>query len=477
VKFQTLPVQVTGASYQSRSRPLSSQRTVNWYQQASNQAKDPFVLMPFPGLLFNAEDPGEDRGFNRMGETLYQVKGESLYFVGTNGRTGLQGTILGTDRCIMANDGENLFIVSSTGVYHYSTITGTINLVTDVNIVGAKSVDFINNQFLYTSTDFTTVSNVGDGTTANGLNKIGEETNPDSLVRDYVFDELIYRFGTRTTATWYNSGVGNPPIEKLQGRTFEVGLAAIHSVANTDNALYWLADDRRIYRTTAGAKEVISTMPISNEINGYAKQAITNIDDAIGSTFTIGNDSFYVLTFPRNDKTFLYNESLGELGWSELSSGSAGGRYQGNSFESAYGKTYVADVTNGNIYTLDLDTYTNNGDSIRRERVTGSVNGGLVGAPGARLQMSKAKFIMETGVGLIDGQGDNPRIMIEYSDDGGRSFQHGAWPRVGRLGEFTLQVEFFNLGTFYDRIFRISTSDNVNYSIFSGTINLRLAGN
>jgi hypothetical protein len=474
--FTTVPVQITGASYQSRSRPLSSQRTVNWYQQASNQAKEPFVLMPFPGLLFNAEDPGADRGFHRIGETLYQVKGESLYFVGTNGSTGRQGEILGTDRCIMANDGENLFIVSNTGVYHYSTITGLINLVTDENIIGAKSVDFINNQFLYTSTDFTTVSNVGDGTTANGLNKIGEETNPDALVRDYVFDELIYRFGTRTIATWYNSGVGNPPIEKLQGRTFEVGLAAIHSVANTDNALYWLADDRRIYRTTSGAKEVISTMPISNEINKYAKSFVGSISDAIGSTFTIGSDSFYVLTFPRNDKTFLYNESLGELGWSELSSGTEGGRYQGNSFADAYGKTYVADVTNGNIYTLDLDTYTNNGDSIRRERVTGSVHGGLVGAPGARLQMSKAKFIMETGVGLIDGQGDNPRIMIEYSDDGGRTFQHGAWPRVGRLGEFTLQVEFFNLGTFYDRIFRISTSDNVNYSIFSGTIDLRLAG-
>jgi hypothetical protein len=472
--FTTVPVQITGASYQSRSRPLSSQRTVNWYQQASKQAKEPFVLMPFPGLLFNAEDLGEDRGFHRKGEALYQVKGEGLYFIGANGRTGFQGTIPGTDRCIMASDGDSLFIVSNTGVYHF--LSGVITLVTDSNIVGAKSVDFINNQFLYTSTDFTTVSNVGDGTTANGLNKIGEETNPDELVRDYVFDELIYRFGTRTIATWYNSGVGNPPIEKLQGRTFEVGLAAIHSVANTDNALYWLADDRRIYRTTSGAKEVISTMPISNEIDKYAKLFIGSISDAIGSTFTIGSDSFYVLTFPRNDKTFLYNENLGELGWSELSSGTEGGRYQGNSFADAYGKTYVADVTNGNIYTLDFDTYTNNGDPIRRERVTGSVHGGLVGAPGARLQMSKAKFIMETGVGLIDGQGDNPKIMIEYSDDGGRTFQHGAWPRVGRLGEFTLQVEFFNLGTFYDRIFRISTSDNVNYSIFSGTIDLRLAG-
>jgi hypothetical protein len=473
--FTTVPLQITGASYQSRSRPLSSQRTVNWYQQASKQAKSPFVLMPFPGLLLNSTDAGIDRGFNRMGETLYQVKGQNLYRVSNGSATNL-GIILGVDRCIMANDGENLFIVSITGVYHYSTISGLINLVTDVNIAGAKSVDFINNQFLYTDPLFTTVSNVGDGTAANGLNKIGEETNPDSLVRDYVFDELIYRFGTRTIATWYNSGVGNPPIEKLQGRTFEIGLAAIHSVANTDDALYWLADDRRIYRTTAGTKEVVSTGPISNEIDKYAKQSILNIANAIGSTFTMDNNSFYVLTFPSNDQTFIYNESLGELGWSELSSGMQSGRYQGNSFIDAYGKTFVADVSNGNVYTLDFDTYTNNGDPIRRERVTGSVNGDLVGKPGARLQMSKVKLIMETGIGLIEGQGDNPKIMIEYSDDGGRTFRHGAWPKVGRLGEFTLQVEFFNLGTFYERIFRISSSDNVNYSIFSGTIDLRLAG-
>jgi hypothetical protein len=472
--FTTVPVQITGASYQSRSRPLSSQGTVNWYQEASKQAKEPFVLMPFPGLLPLVNTSGADRGLHRMKETIYHVKGQTLSFVGINGGTDIEGAIPGTDRCIMADDGDNLFIVSNTGVYHFNS--GVIALVTDPNIVGAKSVAFINNQFLYTDSQFTTVSNVGDGTTANGLNKIGEETNPDELVRDYVFDELIYRFGTRTTATWYNSGVGNPPIEKLQGRTFEVGLAAIHSVAHTDNALYWLADDRKVYRTTAGSKEVISTIPISNEIQGYATERLKNIQDAIGSTFTMGDSSFYVLTFPLNDKTFLYNESLGELGWSELSSGAAGGRYQGNSFLDAYGRTHVADVTNGTLYTLDFDTYTNNGESIRRERVTGSVHGGLVGAPGARLQMSKAKFIMETGVGLIDGQGDNPRIMIEYSDDGGRTFQHGAWPRVGRLGEFTLQVEFFNLGTFYDRIFRISTSDNVNYSIFSGTIDLRLAG-
>ena len=67
-------------------------------------------------------------------------------------------------------------------------------------------------------------------------------------------------------------------------------------------------------------------------------------------------------------------------------------------------------------------------------------------------------------------------LLVEYSDDGGNTWSAGSWPRVGRLGEFTLQVEFFNLGTFYDRIFRVSTTDPVNYSIYSATIDLRLAG-
>ena len=93
-----------------------------------------------------------------------------------------------------------------------------------------------------------------------------------------------------------------------------------------------------------------------------------------------------------------------------------------------------------------------------------------------RVGMSNMTIIMETGVGVIDGQGDNPRIIIEYSDDGGNTWAAGTWARVGRLGEFVLLVEFDNLKTFYSRMFRISTSDPVNYSIYSGTIDLRLAG-
>ena len=469
--FQTIPMNITGPTYLSRSKPLSSQQTVNWYAQYSDQGKDPYVLLPFPGLKLKGNETGIDRGLHRMAEVLYQVKGTSLYEIDSSGAHTLRGTIPGTGRAIISDDGINMFIVADLKVWQYSTDTSTVTEVTDSNISGAKSVDFFNNQFIYTKDKFSTISNVGDGSTANGLNIIGEETLPDDLVRDFVYDEVIYRCGVRSIVGWYNSGVGNPPIEKLQGRVFTVGLAAIYSIAETDEAFYWLGDDYAIYRASSGSKERISTDAISNEIQKYS-----DISDAIGGTFTLEGQNFYYITFPTGGKTFVVSEALGSKGWFELSSGINGGVYQGQSIMPAYGKVFVADSVNGNVYTLELDEYQNNSEPLKRVRVTQSINSELLGVKGKRVKMSCAKFIMETGVGLITGQGDNPRIMIEYSDDGGRSWNAGAWPRVGRLGEFTLQVEWDNLGVFYDRILRISTTDPVNYSLFSATIDLNTAG-
>lgn len=476
--FQTIPVNVTGPSYQSRSKPLSSQATQNWYPQFSELGKESFVLMPFPGLKVAGNVAGIDRGFHRMAEILYQVKGVSLYEISRTGTHTLRGAIPGAGRAIIADDGINMYIVTDLKVWKYSSTTKLVAEVTNVNITGAKSVDFFNNQFIYTKDKFSTVSAPGNGGEASGLDVIGEETLPDDLVRDFVFESVIYRCGVRSIPAWYNNNNDpklRPPIQRLDGRVFYIGLAAINSIAKTDQAFYWLGDDHSIYRSSGGREEKISTDAISNEIQKYSA-----VSDAIGNTFTFEGQNFYSITFPAGNKTFVLSELLGVNGWFELSSGvnnpQQSTKYQGTSIISAYGKTFVADVDNGNVYKLDLNTFTNNGEPLQRIRATQSANGDLLGAKGQRIQMSCLKLIMETGTGVIDGQGDNPRIMIEYSDDGGRTWNGGSWPRVGRLGEFTLQVEWFDLGSFYDRIFRISTTDPVNYTIYSATIDLRRAG-
>ena len=471
--FVTVPVNITGPSYQSRSKPLSSQQTVNWYQQFNEGGKESYVLMPFPGLETKGNAAGKDRGLHRMAEILYQVKGTSLYEIDKLGNHTLRGTIPGTKRCIIADDGINMFIVvPNEKVWQYTTDTNAVSEVTNVNITKALSVDFFNNQFIYTFADFSTVSDVGNGAEATGLNRIGEETLPDAMVRDFVFDEVIYRCGVRSIVGWYNSGVGSPPIDKLQGRIFNVGLSAPYSIAKTDEAFYWLGDDNAIYRAQAGTKERISSDAISNAISKFSV-----IDDAIGFTYTFEGQNFYTITFPSENQTFTVSESLGENGWFELSSGLQGGKWQGSSIISAYSKNYVADSDNGNVYLLDLDTYENNGESIKRTRVTSNIDARLVGgALGDAVTMSSVIISMETGVGLIVGQGDNPRIIVEASYDGGRTWAAGAWPKVGRLGEFVLKVKWDNMKTFYDCMLRISSTDPVNYSVYSANIDLKLAG-
>ena len=150
--------------------------------------------------------------------------------------------------------------------------------------------------------------------------------------------------------------------------------------------------------------------------------------------------------------------------------------YQGTSCVQLGNKTIICDKISGNLYELDKDTYQNNGQVIQRQRITSSINGKLVNKPGKRLQMSRLEFIMEKGVGLMTGQGEDPKIMIDVSYDGGRSWKAKGFARIGRLGESTLKVELFSLDSFYDMMIRITTSDPVPYSIYTAALDIREAG-
>ena len=235
--------------------------------------------------------------------------------------------------------------------------------------------------------------------------------------------------------------------------------------------MYWLGDDRQVYQASSGGSRNISSVAISNAIENY-----DIIDDAIGFTFTLQGQNFYALTFPAANKTWCVNESLEKNGWFELSSGTDGGKYNATSLTFVYGKNILADELNGNLYELDVNTFDNNGAVQQKVRVTNSINGDLLQSKGKRLQMSRFELIMETGVGLITGQGENPRVQIESSIDGGKSFKHEGWARVGRLGETNLLVEWFSLKTFYDLMIRITVTDPVPIFIYSAAIDLRLAG-
>lgn len=476
--FQTIPINVTGPSYKDRSRPLVAQETRNFYHEVVESGKDTYVLKSFPGQkLLGSADSGNDRGMHKMLEVPFRVIDNTLYSINSSGIHTALGEIPGIERCIFADDGINLFIVAEEVVSHWDG--SSITTVTDANIDGAKSVTFINNQFAYTKDRFTTFSNVGDGTTASGLNIIGAEYKPDNLVYDYAFLQILYRFGTESIESWYNSGVGKPPFSRIEGQVFNIGLIAKHSVTESRDFIYWLGSDKQVYRARGGQEQVVSSGAIAQAIQGY-----TIVSDAFSETFVIDDKTFFMLTFPTAGKTWLLNEALGLDGWLELSAGVVSGgisdsnilKYNAGSILEAFGKVLIGDDSNGELYELDFNTFDQHGEPWQRRRVLASINADLLGQKGKRVQMSRLELILEKGVGLISGQGEDPKIMIEYSVDGGRTWLQGTWMRIGRLGEFNIRAEWWALNSFYDMIIRITTSDPVSFNIYSGAIDLRLAG-
>ena len=147
--------------------------------------------------------------------------------------------------------------------------------------------------------------------------------------------------------------------------------------------------------------QTVSTPQIEYRIGQYDKK-----DDAVGYIYHQEGHTFYVLTFPTESKTWCYD--LTTRVWHERSSGTFGERNRSNCHAWFNGKNYVGDFENGNIYELDLDTYTDAGDTIIRKRSSQTVENGR-----KRLFHSRFEIEFEAGVGLTTGQGSESTAVIE----------------------------------------------------------------
>jgi hypothetical protein len=88
--------------------------------------------------------------------------------------------------------------------------------------------------------------------------------------------------------------------------------------------------------------------------------------------------------------------------------------------------------------------------------------------------MDRLEIDIESGIGLITGQGNDPQIMLRYSDDGGFNWSNQRWGNMGRIGEYKQRVRFHNLGMFYQRMFEITISDAIKPVIIDAFADVEL---
>jgi hypothetical protein len=235
----------------------------------------------------------------------------------------------------------------------------------------------------------------------------------------------------------------------------EVGCAAPHSVAKADNSVIWLTRDDRgqgyVVRANGYTPQKISTPAIEYQISQYS-----DISDAFAYAYQQDGHLFYVLQFPTGDATWVYDFSTGF--WHERANYSGGvySRHNSNSYSYYRGRHIVGDVATGNLYELDMDTYTNAGEVIRRLRRTQHLYDER-----KRVFWHELEVELESGVGLEQGQGVDPQAMLRWSNDGGYTWSNEHWASMGKQGEYGKRVIWRRLGSSRDRVFELVITDPV----------------
>lgn len=462
--MKDIPLQITRHSYQARSTTLSSQRLVNMFASfAPPEAKSsgqgqPMALYGTSGLkLNNTIGSGPIRGMHLFGSELYIVSGNNLFTLTSGGSVtdlGSMGTI--SKNVTMDDNNTNVVINLATGASYYAD-SSTLTQITDGDYQSASSVTVLDGYGVFSklNSDQYFISDLRDITSYEADQFARAEEKGDNLVRAYSFRGELWLFGERTTEVHQNVGAGDFPFLPLRSAASTIGCAAKLSVSNNETSIYWLGDDGVFYRSVGYTPERISTYAIEKIVNEFG-----DASDIHSFIFREEGHEFYCIP----EMKLCYDTTTGL--WHERESFEED-RWRASTYARAFNKNLVGDFENGNIYELDLDTYTENGTTLQK----------IITLP--PLYVSDKRFTndyvmldFDTGVGLTTGQGSDPQVMLQWSDDGGRTFGNEHWRDLGEKGEYRTRATWRNLGQARERTYRAVISDPIQTHLVGGEISI-----
>jgi hypothetical protein len=474
---------ILGSAYVARSVNAADNRMINLFPEIIPEGgTEPAFLNRAPGLNFlQTVGIGPIRGLwahQTNGSDFYVVSGTEVYkLTSTTGTPVKLGDVTGTGPVSIADNGAVIFFACNGPSYTYYEPTGEFNQITDANFPGAVTVAYIDNLFVFNEPNSQRIWSVDTVTVVGGYPEYiyplvfnafdfaSADGSPDGVVAVNVDHRQMWVFGTDSTEVWYNAGLANFPLTNIQGAFNEIGCVAAFSVAKLDNTLFWLGTDARgqgiVYRAQGYAAARVSTHAIEYAIAQYG-----NISDALAYTYQEEGHSFYVLTFPSANATWVYD--VATQAWHERAGWNNGTftRHRSNCQCNFGGNIIVGDFENGNIYTLDLGVYADNGQPqkwLRSWRALPTGQNNLKRTAQHTLQLE-----CESGTGLNDGQGSDPEVMLRWSDDGGHTWSNEHWSKMGKIGQYYKRVFWRRLGMtlkLRDRVYEVSGTDPIKIDI------------
>jgi hypothetical protein len=471
---------ILGSSYVARSINAADNRMVNLFPEVIPEGgKEPAFLNRAPGLQFQQTiGTGPIRALwahQTNGSDFYVVSGTEFYKVtGLTATPTKLGDVTGTGPVSIADNGTQIFLACNPDGFIYNEVTNVFAQITDPDFTGAVTVGYLDGYFVYNepNSQKVWVTQLLDGTSVDPLDFASAEGSPDGLVGLIVDHREAWLFGTDSVEVWYDSGAADFPLQRIQGAFNEIGCVSAYTIAKMDNGLFWLGTDARgqgiVYRANGYTGVRISTHAIEYAIAQYG-----NISDAIAYTYQQEGHAFYVLTFPSGNATWVYD--VATQAWHERAGWDTPlgqfTRHRSNCQCNFGGNIIVGDYENGNIYTLNLNVYADNGGIqkwLRSWRALPTGQNTLKRTAQHSLQLD-----CESGTGLITGQGSDPELMLRWSDDGGHTWSNEHLSKMGKIGEYYRRVFWRRLGMtlkLRDRVYEVSMTDPVKVAIMGAEL-------
>jgi len=475
-----MKIDLLGGTGGSRDDSVSQELTQNWYLSVEPTGKNNAVLYPTPGITEFSDFTPVNNYTARAGidydGTLFVVIGDTLYEVSATGSFISRGTLNSSAGAVdMAHngseDGQQIMIVDGTNGYIYDSSTTTLSTISDADFPGVAAntsvptvVEYFDSYFIVNDPGNNGrfyISDSYDGTSWPGTFATAERSS-DPLQNIVASNRILWLIGSKTAEPWFNSGASDFTFESIQSGFSQWGTPSAKSVSEFSGSIIYLSSnddgDGQVVMTNGLQPQVISSTNITTEIT-----KLSTYSDTYSYIYQHDGHNFYVLSFPTDGKTFVYDITLKI--WHNWSSKTIG--YHRSSFHVfVYGKHIVGDPTQGKLYYLDWDKYTDNGDMITRIRRSRSIH-----ADGKAVRHRSLWLDIKEGVG--DATTPDPQLMMRFRDDNG-AWCTEKWKSMGKIGERNVRLIWRMLGRSRDRVYEFKVTDPVNAILIAGYLDADL---
>ena len=472
-----------GNTYSLPDLPVEAQRTINLYTQIdeSQNAQDGEIgaLVSCPGLKKVATiGKGPIRGqYTLANGVLAVVSGSEVFRAVTPWNFVKAGDISTASGPVsMADNTNQLVIVDGTYGYVLSLVDGKLTRITGDWFPGANTVTFQDGYFIFNNPNTGQFfwSNLYDGLNGDALNYITAEGSPDNVMAVLSNQRQLWVPGLKTVEVFWNSG-GDTTFSRIDGAFIEYGCGAAQSFRKIANTVIWLGGGTNgegiIWMAQGYQPKRISNHAVESAIQSYG-----DISSSTAWVYQDGGHNFYCLNLPNAPVTWVFDIATGQ--WHERAYLGLDGNFQRHRAEHyafAFDHHVVGDYQNGNIYVIDHDTRSDDGNPLKWVRRSPHLS-----SERKRIFYHRVELVCRTGDGADGNPPSNfvdPSVELRYSNDYGNTWSNARSKSLGTGGKYNKRVYWNQLGSSRTRTFEISGSDPVKIALLGIELNVTNGGN